>query len=137
MGNNADAASAVTGVNNDVVQLVQGLVDGDIKRRQRFTQETVAAVSVQFPSKTIVMSHVGYSLSCTPDTKESIGYNVKVGSNVRYVPSSGSISFKGLPTWHSFDVLVFGNGCTFTLKGNGGFENVSGSSYVIMCDGCD
>jgi NADH dehydrogenase FAD-containing subunit len=77
------------------------------QRRQRFTQETVSAVSIQFPGKTVVMSNVGYSLSCTPDVKSSTSYNAKVGSNV------------------SYDVLVFGSGCTFVLKGDGGFENVS------------
>jgi len=25
----------------------------------------------------------------------------------------------------SFDVLIFGSGCTFTLQGDGGFQNVS------------
>lgn len=94
---------------NKVVQLVQGLVDADIARRQRFTQETVSAVWTQFGAsgKSVVMSNVGYSLSCTPDVLYSTSYNAKVGSNV------------------SFDVLVFGAGCAFTLKGDGGFENVS------------
>ncbi|PVH78488.1 hypothetical protein DL98DRAFT_573091 [Cadophora sp. DSE1049] len=105
VGGKADAAGAVADVVNKVVQLVQGLIDGDIKRRQRFTQETVGAVSAQFPGKTVVMSNVGYTLSCTPDVLSSTSYNAKVGSNV------------------SFDVLVFGTGCTFNLEGDGGFEN--------------
>ncbi|KAK0102198.1 hypothetical protein ONS95_001007 [Cadophora gregata] len=105
VGGKVDAAGAVADVVNKVVQLVQGLVDDDIKRRQRFTQETVASVINQFPTKNVVMSNVGYSISCTPDVVSSTSYKAKVGSNV------------------SYDVLVFGSGCTFELQGDGGFEN--------------
>ncbi|KAG4412714.1 hypothetical protein IFR04_014145 [Cadophora malorum] len=111
VGGKADAAGAVADVVNKVVQLVQGLVDDDIKRRQRFTQETVASVSAQFPGQSVIMSNVGYTLSCTPEVLSSTSYNAKVGSNV------------------SFDVLVFGSGCTFSLEGDGGFENWA---YIIQ-----
>ncbi|KAK0111666.1 hypothetical protein ONS95_002011 [Cadophora gregata] len=105
IGGSADAVGAVAEVVQKVVRLIQGLVDGDIKRRQRFTQETVTAVYKKFPTKTVVMSNVGYSLSCQPTVVQRTSYKAKVGSNV------------------SYDVLVFGKGCTFTLKGDGGFEN--------------
>ncbi|KAH6682631.1 hypothetical protein B0J14DRAFT_672993 [Halenospora varia] len=105
IGGKADAAGAVADVINKVVQLVQGLVDADIKRRQRFTQETVSAVSVQFPGMSVVMSNVGYTITGTPLTVQKTSYKAKVGSNV------------------SYDVLVFGAGSTFTLNGDGGFEN--------------
>ncbi|KAH7317874.1 hypothetical protein BKA65DRAFT_557282 [Rhexocercosporidium sp. MPI-PUGE-AT-0058] len=104
-GGKADAAGAIADVIDKVVDLIQKLVDGDLERRRRFTQETVSSVSGQFPGKTVVMSNVGYTLSCTPDALSSTSYKAKVGSNV------------------SYDVLVFGAGCTFDLQGDGGFEN--------------
>ncbi|KAE9370856.1 hypothetical protein N431DRAFT_442638 [Stipitochalara longipes BDJ] len=105
VGGKADAAGAVAEVIRKVVNLIQGLIDGDTVRRQRFTQETVSAVSVQFPGRSVVMSNVGYSLTCTPEVIQHTSYNAKIGYNV------------------SYDVLIFGNGCTFTLKGDGGFQN--------------
>lgn len=60
------------------------------------------------------MSNVGYSISCTPTVVQGTSYKAKVGSNV------------------SFDVLIFGSGCTFTLEGDGGFENVSFPPLIIL-----
>lgn len=53
-----------------------------------------------------MMSNVGYTFTGTVDVKQTTSYKAKVGSNV------------------SYDVLVFGAGGTFTLQGDGGFENV-------------
>ncbi|RDW74942.1 hypothetical protein BP6252_06084 [Coleophoma cylindrospora] len=105
VGGKADAAGAVADVLNKVVALVQGLIDGDTVRRQRFTQETVAAVKSQFPGKAVVMCNVGYTTTGTIDVVQKTSYKAKVGSNV------------------SFDVLVFGKGVTFTRNGDGGFQN--------------
>lgn len=131
----ADAASTVLGVINQAVQLVQGLIDKDIavslwkfpnlhlkswhyfsQRRQRFTQETVSALAAAFPTATIVMSNVGYDLVGTPIVKQETSYKAKVGSNV------------------SYDVLVIGAGQSFTLKGDGGFENVRASNSQNLSD---
>ncbi len=140
VGGKADAAGAVAEVIGKVVDLIQGLIDGDtavsfpsewlmiscwenLQRRQRFTQETVSAVSVQFPGRSVVMSNVGYSLTCTPEVIQHTSYKAKVGSNVRWVVIQ---IYFDLDWWKdSYDVLIFGSGCTFTLKGDGGFQNVS------------
>ncbi|KAH8774978.1 hypothetical protein F5882DRAFT_464666 [Hyaloscypha sp. PMI_1271] len=114
IGGKADAVGAVADVISKVVDLIQGLIDGDTVRRQRFTQETVSAVSVEFPGRSVVMSNVGYSLTCTPEVIQHTSYKAKVGSNV------------------SYDVLIFGSGCTFTLKGDGGFQNWA----YILKSGC-
>lgn len=58
----------------------------------------------------------------------STSYKAKVGSNVRYElrdPSFRELLSDCTNSRASFDVLVFGTGCTFTLEGDGGFENVS------------
>jgi hypothetical protein len=60
------------------------------------------------------MSNVGYSLTCAPEVLEKTSYKAKVGSNV------------------SFDVLIFGAGCTFTLNGDGGFQNVSRLAFCAF-----
>lgn len=60
------------------------------------------------------MSNVGYTLTGTPDVLQKTSYKAKVGSNV------------------SYDVLVFGTGHTFTLNGDGGFENVSTSEILRL-----
>lgn len=106
VGDGADVADAVGTVITKVVDYVQGLIDGDIARRQKFTQRVVAEVRAQFPGYNVVMSNVGYSFTGTTISKSSTSYNAKVGSNV------------------SYDVLTFTSG-TFTLEGDGGFENVS------------
>ncbi|KAG9230518.1 hypothetical protein BJ875DRAFT_444941 [Amylocarpus encephaloides] len=111
VGGKADAAGAVANVINKAVQLVQGMVDNDIKRRQAFTQETVAAVSAAFSGQPVITSNVGYSITGTaPVTVQETSYNAKVGSNV------------------SFDVIILSSGSFFTLEGDGGFENWA---YII------
>lgn len=70
-----------------------------------FTQQTVAQVQ-QATGKNVVMSNVDYTFSGTPITKSSIKYKAKIGADV------------------SYDVLTFNNG-TFSLHGDGGFQNVS------------
>ncbi|KAF8862497.1 hypothetical protein BDZ45DRAFT_739140 [Acephala macrosclerotiorum] len=60
------------------------------------------------------MSNVGYSLPCTPEVIQKTSYKAKVGSNV------------------SYDILIFSAGCTFTLNGDGGFQNWA----YILKSGC-
>ncbi|CZT52999.1 uncharacterized protein RSE6_14430 [Rhynchosporium secalis] len=101
----ADVGGTMGDIVIKVIDLVQGLVDKDLERRRRFTQETTASIAATFPGKTVVMSNVGYSLSCTPEALTSTKYKAKVGSDV------------------SYDVLIIGAGCKFNLEGDGGFEN--------------
>jgi len=58
--------------------------DVNLQRRQCFTQETVSAVSIQFPGRSVVKSNVGYSLTCMSKVIQHTSYK-EVGSNVRYV----------------------------------------------------
>lgn len=88
------------------------------QRRQSFTQETVSAVSAQFPGNSVVMSNVDYTISCAPEVVQHTSYKAKVGSNV------------------SYDVLIIGAGCKFTLKGDGGFQNVSFSPIFEGLECC-
>ena len=106
-----------------VTAIVQNMIDGDTTRRQSFTQQVVGSAAIQFPNKKIVMSNVGYSFEGTTITTQRAVYDAKVGSNV------------------DFDVFVFDK-ATFTLKGDGGFQNwcyqapgctVSGGGAIIQC----
>lgn len=81
VGGKADAASAVAGVVNQVVQLIQGMVDDDIKRRQAFTQNTAARTQAALGGNVIV-SNVGYALDSTNSKTFSTSYNAKIGSDV-------------------------------------------------------
>ncbi|KAL2065296.1 hypothetical protein VTL71DRAFT_2965 [Oculimacula yallundae] len=101
----ADAAGTIGDIVIKVTDFVQKLVDKDLERRRRFTQETTASVAAAFPGQGVIMSNVGYDLSCTPPVLYSTKYKAKVGRDV------------------SYDVLIVEKGCTFTLKGDGGFEN--------------
>ena len=74
------------------------------------------------------MSNVGYSLTCTPEVIQHTSYKAKVGSNVRLVAFPNAALSR--LTSESYDVLIFGSGCTFTLKGDGGFQNVSSKSNL-------
>ncbi|TPX09859.1 uncharacterized protein E0L32_008881 [Thyridium curvatum] len=103
IGNGADVAGAVADIVDKVVNLIQKLVDNDIKRRQTFTQNVVARAR-QETGLNVIMSNVGYTFDGTVVSRTSTKYKAKVGSDV------------------SFDVITFESG-TFDLKGDGGFQN--------------
>ncbi|EXF77909.1 hypothetical protein CFIO01_04163 [Colletotrichum fioriniae PJ7] len=105
LGGKADVASAVGNVISKVVHLIQGMIDDDIKRRQAFTQNVVARVREQ-TKYNVIMSNVGYDFQGDFIDRTSTKYNAKIGADV------------------SYDVITFKTG-TFTLKGDGGYENVS------------
>lgn len=67
----------------------------------------MGSAEIDFPGKNIVMANVGYGFTGKTITVQRAIYDAKVGSDV------------------TFDVLVFDAGNTFTLKGDGGFQNVS------------
>jgi hypothetical protein len=52
------------------------------KRRQAFTQNTVARVR-QATGLNVVMSNVGYNFQGTFESRNSVKYNAKIGSDVR------------------------------------------------------
>ncbi|KAH8897718.1 hypothetical protein GQ53DRAFT_817996 [Thozetella sp. PMI_491] len=117
VGGGADIAGAVADIIGKVTNLIQGLIDDDTKRRQAFTQNTVARVR-QATGQNVVMSNVGYNFQGTFTSRTSTKYKAKVGSDV------------------SFDVITFKSG-TFDLKGDGGFQNASFSSlyWAYIVDG--
>jgi len=87
-----------------VDNIVQGIINADIKRRQQFTQQTVAGLRQRFPSTNFVMSNVGYSFTGKEITKKQVFYHNHIGAKV------------------SYDVIAFKHG-TFQLQGDGGFQN--------------
>lgn len=57
------------------------MVDGDIKKRQSFTQNTAARSRAE-TGLNVVVSNVGYKLDAANKTVVSTSYNAKVGSDV-------------------------------------------------------
>jgi len=96
--------NGIIDIGNKVDKIVQGIIDADIKRRQQFTQQTVAGLRQKFPSTNFVMSNVGYSFTGHEIAKQQVFYHNHIGAKV------------------SFDVIAFKHG-TFQLQGDGGFQN--------------
>ncbi|GME37279.1 hypothetical protein GTA08_BOTSDO14070 [Neofusicoccum parvum] len=106
IGDKSSAVGAIGDVVNKAVQLVQGMIDKDIERRQAFTQKVAKDVADQFPGHSVIVCNVGYSLSGAGEQLVySTSYNAKVGSDV------------------TFDVIVFKSPKVFDRQGDGGFEN--------------
>jgi len=107
LGEAATVVAIINGIidiGNKVDKIVQGIIDADIKRRQQFTQQTVAGLRQKFPTTNFVMSNVGYSFNGNMITKQQVFYHNHIGAKV------------------SFDVIAFKHG-TFQLQGDGGFQN--------------
>lgn len=109
LGKGASAVAIVNGIIDIATKMnkiVGGILGKDIKRRQAFTQRTVADLRRRFPGTNFVMSNVGYSFNGRIIAKKQVFYHNKVGARV------------------SYDVISFKRG-TFVLRGDGGFQNVS------------
>ena len=106
-----DLADAILTIASQVNHLIQGMVNDDIRRRQRFTQEVVARLRQQWPMHSVVISNVGYTFSGTKVHTINTLCKTKIGKDVTY------------------SVILWDHG-SFQLRGDGGFQNVGVLAFV-------
>ncbi|KAM0282980.1 hypothetical protein ACHAQH_002791 [Verticillium albo-atrum] len=103
--NGASATRAVLGIASKINLLIEQTIEKDLEGRRKFTQEVARDTAAAFPGHGVVVCNMGFGTTGTIAHQQTVRYNAKLGTTV------------------TFEVVVLAPGATFTLRGDGGFEN--------------
>ncbi|KAH7358312.1 hypothetical protein B0T11DRAFT_299390 [Plectosphaerella cucumerina] len=80
--NKGSVATAITGIAEKVVNLIQATIDKDLEGRRKFTVDVARGTASLFPGRGIVVCNVGFSTTGNIVHRQIVRYNQKIGATV-------------------------------------------------------